>query len=80
MSEERIATLERDINALQISEAKMSVSVEHLASAVAKLDETVGGLRDSMNQGRGALWGISASAALLGGAAAVAAQKLFGSG
>lgn len=73
MTEERIV-------ALEISEAQTAVSVEHLARAVEKLDATVSELRDVMNRGRGALWGIASVSAILGGSASIAAHKFLGVG
>jgi hypothetical protein len=65
---------------LEIDSAKTALSVDHLARAVEKLDSTVQSLRDTMNQGRGALWGIGTSAAVIGGLASYAAHRIFGVG
>ena len=55
-SDERVQKLEAEVTDLRISNATLSVAVEHLATAVKGLTETVQVLRDTLNQGRGALW------------------------
>jgi hypothetical protein len=70
--------LRNDVRDLQVSNAKLGVEVGHLAATVSDLKEVVKELNNALNRGRGALWGISTVAAVLGGAAAVAAQKLLG--
>ena len=55
-SDERVQKLEAEVTNLRISNATLSVAVEHLATAVKGLTETVQILRDTLNQGRGALW------------------------
>lgn len=55
-SDERVEKLEAEVTNLRISNATLSVAVEHLATAVKGLTETVQVLRDTLNQGRGALW------------------------
>ncbi len=55
-SDERVQKLEAEVTNLRISNATLSVAVEHLATAVKGLTETVQVLRDTLNQGRGALW------------------------
>lgn len=55
-SDERVQKLETEVTNLRISNATLSASVEHLATAVKSLTETVQILRDTLNQGRGALW------------------------
>lgn len=72
----RIFELEREVGNLRVNNAALSTSVEHLAGAVETLNTTVQSLRDTMNQGRGALWfAMFVSGAL--GAAAMAFLKNF---
>lgn len=52
----RVRELERDIKRIEIANASLATSVEHLSSSVKALTETVGVMRDMMNKGRGALW------------------------
>jgi len=74
----QVSKNQQDIADLRVQNATLAGSVEHLATTVAELTTTVQGLRDTMNRGRGALWGISGVAAVLGGAASIAANKLLG--
>lgn len=55
-ADERVRKLEDEVTNLRVSNAQLSVAVEHLAAAVASLTTTVQVLRDTLNQGRGALW------------------------
>lgn len=55
-SDERVQKIEAEVTNLRISNATLSVAVEQLATAVKGLTETVQVLRDTLNQGRGALW------------------------
>lgn len=55
-AEQRVFELEREVGNLRVNNAALGTSVEHLAKAVETLTDTVGELRDTMNQGRGALW------------------------
>ena len=63
-SDERVQKLEAEVTNLRISNATLSVAVEHLATAVKGLTETVQVLRDTLNQGRCGLlsWRAVASA------------------
>lgn len=78
MVEDRIGRLEATVSDLRVENAELTSAVTHLAGSVKGLDETVQSLRDTMNRGRGALWGIGGLASVLGGAAAIAAEKLLG--
>lgn len=71
MSDERLS-------AVEIANAKLSVEVEHLAAAVAGLNQTVQGLRDDMNKGRGALWVMLGAASAGGAMLATFAKKMVG--
>jgi len=53
---ERVHKLESEVTNLRISNASLSMAVEHLAVAVKSLTATVEVLRDTLNQGRGAIW------------------------
>lgn len=54
--DERVQRLEVEVSDLRVSNAALDTSVEQLAVAVRDLTETVQILRDTLNQGRGALW------------------------
>lgn len=73
MSEARLTQLE-------IANAKLSTSLEHLTNSVNKLTEKVEDLNDSMNKGRGALWVIVGASTLAGGAISAALTKWLTSG
>lgn len=74
----RIFELEREVGNLRVSNASLSTSVEHLAGAVETLTATVQELRDTMNQGRGALWLAMFLAGGVGAAVAMFFKRLFG--
>lgn len=67
-------TTER-ITQLEIENAKLSVSLEHLTESVKELTSVVQQLRDTMNQGRGALWVVVGVSTLLGGAISAGLTK-----
>ena len=68
------------ITDLRIHQNAEAVAVEHLATEIKSLSVTVGELRDVMNRGRGALWGIGAAAAGAGGLVSYIGHKFFGAG
>lgn len=68
MSEERITQLE-------IENARLAVSLEHLTESVRELTKTVQDLRDTMNRGRGALWVVVGASTLMGGAISAGLTK-----
>jgi NADPH:quinone reductase-like Zn-dependent oxidoreductase len=72
-----IARLERDVVDLRVANASLASSVEHLALSVKALTETVTVLRDTMNQGKGALWLIVAAAGGVGAAITMALKQVF---
>lgn len=76
--ESRILELERTVSDMRADAAESAADIRHLTEAVNKLTVTVDGLSAALNRGRGALWGIGLAASLLGGSAAMAAQKLLG--
>lgn len=68
MSEARITQLE-------IENARLAASLEHLTESVRELTRTVQDLRDTMNRGRGALWVIVGASTLVGGAISAGLTK-----
>lgn len=68
MSDERITQLE-------IENAKLATSLEHLTDSVKELTRTVQDLRDTMNRGKGALWIVVGASTLVGGAISAAFTK-----
>jgi hypothetical protein len=75
--DQTIAQLERDVTDLRIANATLAASVEHLAKSVIALTKTVEVLRDTMNQGKGALWLIVAAAGGVGAAITMALRQVF---
>jgi hypothetical protein len=63
---ERLRSLEQNVAALQISNATHVASNLHLAQAVENLTETTQALRDTINQGRGAVWFVVAISGAVG--------------
>lgn len=80
MSEERLSALESHVTDLRIENARLSGSIEHLATAVSGLTSVVQELRDSMNRGKGALWLFGIMAATVGGLVSWATTLLFRQG
>lgn len=78
--QDTIARLERDVSDLRVANASLAAAVEHLATSVAALTQTVNVLRDTMNQGKGALWLIVAAAGGVGAAITMALKQVFGNG
>ena len=66
---------EERLTALEIENAKLAVSLEHLTDSVKELTKTVQDLRDTMNRGRGALWVVVGASTLVGGAISAAITK-----
>ena len=78
MDDQRLMTLEQTVSDLRVEVAEFAMAAQHNAAANDKLADSVASLEAALNRGRGALWGLGAVASLLGGAAALAANKLFG--
>jgi len=78
MSEERITSLEGEVTDLKIANAKLAVSVEHLAKAVDALSLVVQTQRDTINQGRGVLVTLMFAAGAVGALITTAVKRLFG--
>jgi hypothetical protein len=76
--EDRIVKLEGGVTDLKIANAKLAVSVEHLAASVRSLVSTVDVLRDTINQGRGAVWVIVGVSGAIGALIAAGIAKLLG--
>jgi hypothetical protein len=72
--------MEDRVRSLEIANARLATSVEHLSHNVESLTNVVQELRDSMNQGRGALWIAMGAAGSIGAVIATFAKKLFGFG
>jgi NADPH-dependent curcumin reductase CurA len=70
--------MEDRVRSLEIANAKLATSVEHLSTTVTVLASTVQDLRDTMNQGRGALWLMMAAAGSVGAVIVTLAKKLLG--
>jgi hypothetical protein len=77
MSEDRLTSLERDFRQLMVDHARLSESVEHLASAVTGLTGVVQEFRDTLNKGKGAVWLFGLVATALGAIGAWAMTRLF---
>lgn len=70
--------MEDRVRSLEIANAKLATSVEHLSSTVTILASTVQDLRDTINQGRGALWIMMAAAGSIGAIIVTIAKKVLG--
>jgi NADPH-dependent curcumin reductase CurA len=66
------------VRQLEVANARLAVSVEHLAASVAALTTTVQVLRDTMNQGRGAMWLLMAASGAIGAVSVTIVKKLLG--
>lgn len=76
--EQRIATLEGEVTDLRVANAKLAVSVEHLAKAVDALSLVVQTQRDTINQGRGVLVTLMFAAGAVGALITTVIKKVFG--
>jgi hypothetical protein len=75
---ERVHHVERQVTDLRVANAALSSSVEHLAKTVDVLNVTVQSLRDTINQGRGAIWVMVGAAGAVGAVIATMIKRLFG--
>jgi hypothetical protein len=77
MTDDRLSALEARVYQLHADNARLSESVDHLASAVAGLTAGVQDFRDTMNKGKGAvrLFGLVATG--VGGLASWVMTRLF---
>lgn len=78
--EVRIASLESEVTDLKVANAKLAVSVEHLAKAVDALSIVVQTQRDALNQGRGILVTLMFVAGAVGAVVSTLLKKVFGVG
>jgi 6-phosphogluconate dehydrogenase (decarboxylating) len=74
---ERVHHVERQVSDLRVANAALSASVEHLAKTVDVLNVTVQSLRDTINQGRGAIWVMVGAAGAVGAVIATMIKRLF---
>jgi hypothetical protein len=79
MSEERIRELEAQVTDLRLANAELATTVKHLTGAVRELTATVQAMRDTVNQGRGALWLAMTAAGAIGALAVVIGRRLLAS-
>lgn len=78
--EQRIVSLEVEVTDLKVANAKLAVSVEHLAKAVDALSIVVQTQRDALNQGRGVLVTLMFVSGAVGAAVSTLLKKVFGVG
>lgn len=76
--ENRIVSLEGEVTDLKVANAKLAVSVEHLAKAVDALSLVVQTQRDTINQGRGVLVTLMFAAGAVGALVSTIVKRLFG--
>lgn len=76
--EDRINSLEGEVTDLRVANARLSVSVEHLAKSVDALALVVQTQRDTINQGRGVLVTLMFAAGAVGALVTTIAKRLFG--
>jgi hypothetical protein len=77
VSEERLSALENRMYQLHADNARLTESVEHLATAVTSLTDVVQEFRDTLNKGKGAIWLFGVLAAAVGGLISWATTHLF---
>lgn len=75
--EVRIASLESEVTDLKVANAKLAVSVEHLAKAVDALSIVVQTQRDALNQGRGILVTLMFAAGAVGAVVSTIIKRIF---
>lgn len=78
MMEARLQSLESEVTDLKVANAKLAVSVEHLAKAVDALSLVVQTQRDTINQGRGVLVTLMFAAGAVGALVSTIAEKFIG--
>lgn len=77
MTDDRLASLEQRVYQLATDNARLAESVDHLAKSVTDLTGVVQGLRDTFNQGKGAIWLFGGLSAVLGGLISWATTHFF---
>lgn len=75
--ENRIVSLEGEVTDLKVANAKLAVSVEHLAKAVDALSLVVQTQRDTINQGRGVLVTLMFAAGAVGAVVSTIIKRLW---
>lgn len=75
--EQRIVSLEGEVTDLKVANAKLAVSVEHLAKAVDALSIVVQTQRDALNQGRGILVTLMFAAGAVGAVVSTIIKRIF---
>lgn len=60
--------LETRVRSLEVEQGRTSMALEHINDTLKELVETVQGMRDTMNQGKGALKGMNWLWGILSGA------------
>jgi NADPH-dependent curcumin reductase CurA len=70
--------VEDRVRQLEIANAQLATSVNHLAKSVEALTTTVQVLRDTMNQGRGVMWILMAASGAIGALVITFAKKMMG--
>lgn len=76
--EDRLYRLESDVSELRAQHAAMDAAVNHLVKAVDELRDVVQEFRDSLNQGRGAVWLFGVAAAAAGSLLSLILRKFLG--
>jgi len=70
--------VEDRVRQLEIANAQLATSVNHLAKSVEDLTTTVQVLRDTMNQGRGVMWLLMGASGAIGALIITFAKKILG--
>lgn len=78
--EARVSCLENEVTDLKVANAKLAVSVEHLAKAVDALSIVVQTQRDALNQGRGILVTLMFAAGAVGAIVSTIVKRILGAG
>lgn len=78
MPDEILRDLERDVVALKVSNAELAGELRNLRGTVDKLDAAVNNLTETLNRGKGAMWGIMLIAGSLGASLTTIVKQLMG--
>lgn len=78
--EARVSSLENEVTDLKVANAKLAISVEHLAKAVDALSIVVQTQRDALNQGRGILVTLMFAAGAVGAIVSTIVKRILGAG
>jgi hypothetical protein len=77
MTDDRLSALEARVYQLHADNARLTESVEHLATAVTGLTSVVQEFRDTLNKGKGAVWLFGLVATGIGGLVSWVMTRLF---